>query len=100
MRIRQISLNNDSRRVILKLRQTEHSLEKTQCEMRVFVLFHVQIDELGLFCTGFVYIREINSLLIERGHSRDEFGKTFLIIQGMRLSVDSRYFHRDIIDIG
>ena len=98
--IGQVGLHYDTRFVVLELGQAEYGLEEAQGEVRVFVLLHVEVDELGAFHTVLVYVRVVYRPLVEGGHAAYQFGETFFVIQGMRLGVDAGYLDGDVVDVG
>ena len=63
------------------------------------MLLHIQIDKLGAFYTVLIHVRKVNCFLIQCTHTFHQLRKAFFIIQRMSLRVDTRYFHRNIIDI-
>ena len=98
--IRQIGLHHDARLVVLELRQREHILEEFHRQMGIFILLHIEVDELGPLHTLRIGVRIIDGSLIEFRHTTYQFWEALLIIQRMRLGVDAGDLHADVVDIG
>ena len=57
--------------------------------MRIFVLLHVEVDELR-FCHPFrVSVRIVDGSLVEFRHPSHEFREAFLVVQRMGLGIDA-----------
>ena len=78
--IRQISLHHDTCLIVLELRQGQHILEQFHGQVGIFVLLHIQIDELGLGHSVHIGIRIVDSRLIEFRHSSNQFREAFLVV--------------------
>lgn len=61
----EVSLHHDSSRIMKELRLGQRSLEDANREVEVLILLHVEVDELRPFVTLLVYIRIVDSRLIE-----------------------------------
>ena len=64
IRIGQISLYNNTCRIVFKFRSAQHFFKQAQCKVSIFILLHIQIDKLGTFYTILIYVRKINRFLI------------------------------------
>ena len=67
--------------------------------MGILVLFHIQVDELGLRHTIHISIWIVDGRLIELGHAAHQFREALLIVQGVRLRIDTGNLDGDIVDV-
>ena len=68
--------------------------------MRIFVFFHVEVDELGTLHPVFVRIRKFHCLPVECRHTVYQFGEAFFIVQRMGLRINAGYLDGNIVDVG
>jgi len=98
--VRQVSLDHDTCGVLFEFRLTEHRLEHIQGQLSVLVFLHVQVDKLGTGHPLFIHIRVLDGLPIDSGQAFTQVHLILGIIQGIDLSVNTRYLDGNIVYLG
>ncbi len=98
--IGQISLNHDTGRIVQELGLGKSGEEHADGHVEVLVFFHVEVDKLRFLLAVGRDVRIVDGCLVERGHAAYELREGLLVVQRVGLCIDTRNFHRDVVDVG